>query len=441
MIAMKRIIALFCCVLMGAAVATAQDRDVVAGIPVNYDETQTGNYKEGLPDPLVFKNGKKVKNARQWKKRRAEIIKIFEENEYGKWPAKRPKLRYDVTSDMGFDGTAVRKQITLYFSPDNDGPRVDVLVYLPKDAVGASPVLLNLSFFPNSSAVSDPGVKPGRRWNTQTRQLEDIRPMPAMGGAMGGGMGGGMRFGQDETIKRFLKEGFGFATLCYTDITPDFEDNDELGLRGLYHKPGTPRADDDWGSISAWALGVSLLMDYFEKDPDIDATRIALTGASRLGKTTIWTGAIEPRIKVVMPACSGEGGAAISRRVYGETVAHLTEKTRYPYQFCPKYAYWADKMTEMPMDAHMLVALIAPRPLLLQTGTTDNWSDAKGEWLALVEAKEVYQLLGADVPPTDEFPAADQPYYTTLGYAMHEGGHGVLPQDWTYYLEFMKRHL
>ena len=436
---MRKITILLCCALLGAAVANAQDRDVVAGIPVNYDESKVGDYKLGLPDPLTFNNGKPVKNVRQWKKRRAEIIKLFEENEYGKWPDKKPALRYDVEQDLGFDGTAVRKQITLYFSPDDNGPRVDVLVYLPKDAAGPSPLLLNLSFFPNSSAVSDPGVKPGRRWNPQTRQLEDIRPMPAMGGMMGGG--GGMRFGQDETIKKFLAEGFGFATLCYTDITPDFEDNDELGLRGLYHTPGTPRADNDWGSISAWALGVSRLMDYFEKDPDIDATRIALTGASRLGKTTIWTGAIEPRIKVVMPACSGEGGAAISRREYGETVAHLTEKTRFPYQFCPKYAYWADKVHEMPVDAHMLVALIAPRPLLLQTGSTDNWSDPMGEWLALVEGRKVYQLFGKDVPLGDELPAANQPIYTTLGYAMHDGGHGVLPQDWTYYLEFMKRHL
>lgn len=434
---MRRIIVILCCALIGTAVATAQDRDVVAGIPVNYDESKVGDYKEGLPDPLVFNNGKPVKNARQWKKRRAEIVKLFEENEYGKWPAKKPALRYDVKKDFGFEGTAVRKQITVYFSPDNDGPRVDVLVYLPKDATGPTPILLNLNFSANNMVVSDPGVKPGRRWDPQTRQLVEMQPMPARPG----GMGGGMRFGQDETIKRYLKEGFGFATLCYTDITPDFNDGAELGLRGLYHKAGAPTADDEWGSISAWAMGVSRVMDYFEKDPDIDAKRVALTGCSRLGKTTIWTGAIEPRIKVVMPSCSGEGGAAMSRRDYGETVAHLTEKTRYPYQFCPKYGYWGDKVHQMPVDAHMLVALIAPRPLLLQTGTTDNWSDAKGEWISLVEAKKVYQLLGKDVPASDEFPAADQPYYTTLGYVMHEGGHGVMPQDWTYYLEFMKRHL
>lgn len=426
----KRVSVWLCCLLLGAAVASGQDRDTVAGIPVNYDELLVGDYKAGLPDPLIFNNGKPVKNARQWAKRRAEIVKIFEENQYGKWPAKRPALRYDVAQDEGFGGEAVRKQITLYFSPDNDGPRVDVLVYLPKDAVGAVPILLNLSFSPNNMAISDPGVKPGRRWDPKTKTMVESPSMPGFGG-----------FGMDATAKKYLKEGFGFATLNYSDITPDFQDNNELGLRGLYHTPGAPRADDDWGSISAWALGVSLLMDYFEKDPDIDAKRVALTGCSRLGKTTIWTGAIEPRIKVVMPSCSGEGGAAISRRVYGETVAHLTEPTRYPYQFCPKYAYWGDKLTQMPMDAHMLVALIAPRPLLLQTGSTDIWSDPMGEWLALIEGRKVYQLLGKDVPAGDELPAADQPIYTTLGYVMHEGGHGIQPQDWDYYLEFMKRYL
>ena len=425
----KRVSALLCCLLLGTA-AFGQDRDTVAGIPVNYDELKVGDYKAGLPDPLVFNNGKPVKNARQWAKRRAEIVRIFEENQYGKWPARKPALRYDVSRDEGFGGEAVRKQITLYFSPDNDGPRVDVLVYLPKDAVGAVPILLNLSFSPNNMTISDPGVKPGRRWDPKTRTMMESPSMPGFAG-----------FGMDATVKKYLKEGFGFATLCYTDITPDFQDDDELGLRGLYHTPGTPRASDDWGSISAWAFGVSCLMDYFEKDPDVDAKRVALTGCSRLGKTTIWTGAVEPRIKVVMPSCSGEGGAAISRRVYGETVAHLTEPTRFPYQFCPKYAYWGDKLTQMPMDAHMLVALIAPRPLLLQTGSTDIWSDPLGEWLALIEGRKVYQLLGKDVPAGDEFPAADQPIYTTLGYVMHEGGHGIQPQDWDYYLEFMKRHL
>ena len=427
---MKKILLLLCGALLCGALASAQVRDTIAGIPVNYDESKVGDYKAGLPDPLVFNNGKPVRNARQWPKRRAEILKIFEENQFGRWPVAKPALRYDVQQDAGFGGEAVRKQITVYFSPQDDGPRVDVLLYLPGEAAGPVPVLLNLSFFQNNFAVSDPGVKPGRRWDPKTRTMLEAPSMP-----------GPSSFGMDETVKKYLREGFGFATLCYTDITPDFQDDDELGLRGLFHTPGAERASDDWGSISAWAMGVSCVVDYFEKDPDVDAARIALTGCSRLGKTTIWTGAVEPRIKVVMPSCSGEGGAAMSRRVYGETVAHLTEPTRFPYQFCPQYAYWGSRMTQMPMDAHMLVALIAPRPLLLQTGTTDIWSDPMGEWLSLIEARKVYQLLGQDVPLVDEIPAADQPLYHTLGYVMHEGGHGVLPQDWDYYLDFMKRYL
>lgn len=131
----------------------------------------------------------------------------------------------------------------------------------------------------------------------------------------------------------------------------------------------------------------------------------------------------------------------MSRRVYGETVAHLTEKTRFPYQFAANYGKYGNDLTNMPMDAHMLVALIAPRPLLLQTGSTDTWSDPKGEFISAVEAAPVYQLYGKSTLGTDVMPDADQPIYTTLGYVMHDGGHGVIPQDWDYYLEFMKRYL
>lgn len=264
---MRQLTVLLCCILLGAAPAIAQDRDTIAGIPVNYDERKVGDYQAGLPDPLVFANGKPVRNARQWAKRRAEIVRLFEENQFGRWPARKPKLRYDVQQDPGFGGSAVRKQITLYFSESNEGPRVDVLLYLPQDATGPVPILLNLSFSPNNLVVSDPGVKPGRRWDPKTRTVSEVPAMP-----------GPNPFGMDATIRKYLAEGFGFATLCYTDITPDFNDDDELGLRGLYHEKGAPRASDDWGSISAWAFGVSCLVDYFEKDPDVDARRIALTG-------------------------------------------------------------------------------------------------------------------------------------------------------------------
>lgn len=416
---------------MVAGSASAQDKDTVAGIPVNYDESKVGDYKATLPDALTLQNGKKVQNAKEWyRKRRPEILKLFEENQYGKWPAKKPKLRYDVSQDYGLEGSAVRKQVTLYFSKDNDGPRVDVLIYLPKDANGPVPLLLNLSFSPNCLTVADPGVKEGRRWDKQGN-LSIVKSNPEMAG-----------HGLDATVREFLKEGYGFATLCYTDIEPDFKDGVKYGVRSLYLKDGqTGPADDEWGAISAWAWGVSNVIDYFEKDPDIDARRIALTGCSRLGKTTMWAGARESRIAVVIASCSGEGGAALSRRNFGETVAHLTAPTRYPYQFAANYGKYSDDVTKSPVDANLLIALIAPRPLLLSTGSTDNWSDPKGEFCAAVEAGPVYELLGKYDLGTNVMPAAEKPIFNTLGYVMHDGGHGVLPQDWKYYLDFIKLYL
>ncbi len=420
------------CCLCVAGVASAQDRDTVAGIPVNYDEARAGNYKSTLPDALTLLNGKKVTGPKQWyRQRRPEIVRLFEENQYGKWPSKKPKLRYDVSVDSGLDGSAVRKQVTLYFSQDKDGPRADVLIYLPKDADGPVPLLLNLSFSPNNLAVADPGVKEGRRWDPKTKTATVAKSVPEAA-----------KYGLDSHIKAFLKEGYGFATLCYTDFEPDFNGGLALGVRSLYLKPGqSDVADDEWGAVSAWAWGVSNVIDYFEKDPDIDATRIALTGCSRLGKTTMWAGARDTRIAVVIASCSGEGGAALSRRNYGETVAHLTEPTRFPYQFAANYGKYASDVTKMPVDANLLVALIAPRPLLLSTGDTDKWSDPKGEFCAAVEAGEVYRLLGKDDLGTDVMPQAEQPIFHTLGYVMHDGGHGVLPQDWKYYLDFIKLYL
>ena len=426
---------------IGLVQTARAQQDVVAGIPVNYDESQVGDYKATLPDALVFNNGKPVKTARQWtRKRRPEIVKLFEEYEYGKWPAKRPKLRYSVQKDVGLEGLAVRKQVTVFFSPDDNGPRVDVLIYLPKNVQGPAPLLLNLSFSPNNLVVFEPGVKPGRRWDANTRTASVVATPPTMATNYA------MRVGLNDVVKSFLEAGIGFATLNYTDMEPDFKDAAKLGIRGLFLKPGQDEpAEDEWGAISAWAWGISNVMDYFVEDADIDAARIAITGCSRLGQTTIWTGARDPRFAVVIPSCSGEGGAAISRRNYGENLAHITSPSRYRYQFCYNYSKYADRVDELPVDANLLVALIAPRPLLLQTGTTDTWSDAKGEWVAACEAAKVYELLGKDalVPGADpdHVPEADKPIYSTLGYVIHEGGHGVQPQDWTYYLEFCKKFL
>lgn len=399
----------------------------VAGIPVNYDEAKTGTYS--LPNPLTLANGKRVRDAKTWyDQRRPELVRLFEENQYGRAPGRPKDMTFDLF-DKGtpaFDGKALRKQVTVYFTGDKSGPKMDLLFYLPASAAKASPLLLNLGFGANSTTIDDPGVKEGEVWNREKKRVPAAR---------------GRAFGR-LNILPFLEAGFGVATVCYGDIDPDFLGGVPLGIRARYLKPGQSEpAPDEWGSIAAWAWGISRAVDYFETDKQVDAKRIAIMGVSRLGKTVMWAGARDPRIAMVIASCSGEGGAALSRRNYGETIAHLTAPTRYPYQFAANYGKYGDKVNEFPVDAHLLISLIAPRPLLLQTGDKDLWSDPKGEFLAAVAAGPVYKLLGKKDLETTEMPAAGQPILNTLGYLMHAGGHGTVPSDHEYFLKFMQMHL
>ncbi|HEX6626001.1 MAG TPA: hypothetical protein VF064_19950 [Pyrinomonadaceae bacterium] len=399
----------------------------VAGIPVNYDESLTGNYT--LPDPLVLADGKRVRDANTWnKKRRPEIVRLFEEHQFGRSPVRPAGMSFDVfdkgTPALG--GKALRRQVTVYFSPDKAGPKMDLLVYLPAGARGAVPLLLNLSFTANSNVVDDPGIKPGEVWGRDRKRT----PAPK-----------GTNFGRLDVLP-FLASGIGVATVYYGDIDPDFPGGIEHGVRSLYLKQGqTEPAPDKWGTIAAWGWGLSRALDYFETDKGVDAGRVAIVGASRLGKTVLWAAARDTRFAMVIASCSGEGGAALSRRHFGETVKHLTAPSRYPYQFAANYQKHADRVGESPFDAHMLVALIAPRPLLLQTGDTDLWSDPKGEFLSAVAAGPVYRLLGRQDLGTNEIPPAGQPILHTLGYYMHAGGHGTIPSDWEQFLKFMQSHL
>jgi hypothetical protein len=400
---------------------------MVAGIPVNYDEARVGSYS--LPDPLLLVDGKPVRDAKTWaQKRRPEIVHLFEENQFGRSPGRPAGMVFDLF-DKGtpaFDGKAIRRQVTVHFSPVKSGPKMDLLVYLPATAKKPVPVLLNLSFSANSSTVNDPGVREGEVWG------RDRKKIPA---------GQGMSFGRMDVV-RVLDRGYGFATFYYGDIDPDFDGGVPLSVRSLYLKPGQKEpARGEWGAIAAWAWGLSRAVDYLETDPRVDARRVAIMGVSRLGKTVMWAGAYDPRIAMVIASCSGEGGAALSRRKYGETIAHLTAPSRYAYQFCANYRKFAERVDQFPVDAHMLVALMAPRPVLLQTGDRDFWSDPKGEFLAAVAAEPVFRLLGKQGLGTDQWPLPGQPILHTIGYYMHAGGHGTIPSDWDQFLNFMDMHL
>ncbi len=413
---------------------------VVAGFPVNYEEDSVGTYV--LPDLFTMKNGEKVKDAKTWmRKRRPEIVQLFEENQFGKMPPRPPEMHFDVfdKGTLVLNGKAIRKQVRVYFAKDTEDQalttddksrgksyKMDLLIYLPAAAKKPSPLLLIINFFANSSVVDDPRVRAGEVWTREGKKV------PATTASFG-----------KINIDTFITQGFGIATVYYGDIEPDFKKGFEYGIRGHYLKPWqTYPANDEWGAISAWSWGLSRAMDYFETDKQIDAKRVALQGTSRLGKTVLWTGAHDPRFKLVIASCSGEGGAAISRRNYGENIKHMTDTSRYYYQFAPNWHSYADDFNRSPVDAHMLVALMAPRPLLLQTGDTDYWSDPKGEFLAAVAAEPVYKLFNEKGPGTDVMPkAGDESLLNTLGYYMHAGGHGTIPTDWAVFMTFLKKYL
>jgi hypothetical protein len=244
-----------------------------------------------------------------------------------------------------------------------------------------------------------------------------------------------------------IENGFGYASLSKGDIETDIEGpslNPNVNIaRKLGLSSGqTAPAADEWGAIAAWAWGLSRVVDYFETDHDVDAKRVAITGGSRLGKTVLWAGVNDPRIALVIACSSGEGGAALARRNYGETIAHLVAPTRYPYQFAANYQKYAAHPEDMPMDTHMLVAAMAPRPLLLHTAANgDNWSDPKGEYLAAIAATPAYQLLGKkglDRTPQQE-PVTSELVGDDLAFYLNNGGHAAL--NWDVALPFLTKHL
>src|SRR5581483_5814307 len=323
----------------------------------NYDESRVGSYT--LPDPLTFQNGTKVRSAKDWQRRRAEILRLFEENVFGRRPKPPATINYNVFDNdkNALIGKATRKKITIYFSPKQDGPKEDVLIYIPNSAKKPVPLILSLNFSGNQAVIDDPAVKLGTLWNRTTHQPETAKEDSR---------------GKDKNfeVEKILDRAYGFATINYQDIEPDFEGGISHGIRPLFNKSGqTAPAADDWGAIGAWSYGLSRAMDYLEKNNDVDSKRVAVMGHSRLGKTVLWTSAQDERFAMVLASCPGEGGASLARRNYGETIHNLTD--RFPFWFAANLKKYADDPDRLPVDMHELIGLSAPRPVYV-TGAEDD---------------------------------------------------------------------
>jgi len=393
----------------------------------NYDESKVPAYE--LPALLVMNSGERVQRAAGWDKRRAELRDLLETRMFGRAPARPAKVTFEAVSvDRAALGSkAIRKLISI----TTQGKTLNLLLYVPANARRPVPAFVGLGFGPNHSVSADPGVPLAGTWvqDKESRAI-DLRP------GQESTRGSAASRWQVETV---LARGYGLATMYYGDIEPDIAGAIRLGVRAASLKPGQDApADDEWGAIAAWAWGLSRVADYLETDPDVDAKRLAVIGHSRLGKTALWAGATDTRFSMVISNDSGEGGAAISRRRFGETVADLNRS--FPHWFCGNYKRCSGREDEMPFDSHMLLALIAPRPLYVASASDDLWADPKGEFLGALAAGEVYELLGKTGVGTRQMPPVDQPVGDVVRYHVRTGKHDITAYDWRQYLDFADRH-
>ena len=401
----------------------------------NYDEAKVGSLP--LPDPLRFANGAHVGDAGTWRDmRRPEIFRLFESQMHGRSPARPKEMTFEVTSTdkTALGGKATRKEITVHFGPEKvPGAAMHLLVYLPNGAKQPAPVFLGVNFEGNHTINPDPGITivDEWKWNNTTKSSELTRPAESTRGKSIGRW----------PLELVLARGYAVATIPRADIEPDYAEGWRHGVRGyLLAKSGRSAfAPDDWGAVAAWAWGLSRALDYFETDKDVDAKRVVVMGHSRMGKAALWAGAADERFAAVISNNSGESGAAISRRDFGETVLRIN--TVFPHWFCANYKRYGTNVAALPFDSHMLVALSAPRPVYIASAEEDRWADPKGEFLAGKFAEPVYQLFGKRGLGVDEWPTLNYPVGDAIAYHVRTGKHDVLDYDWEQFMTFADRHL
>jgi hypothetical protein len=392
----------------------AQGRSYVrsgVGSWTNYDEAKANPYP--VPDPLVLKDGRPVKDADTWwKQRRPEIVNDLLGEMYGRIPEDTPKITWVVsaTDATAAGGRAVMTKVV--GRVDNSrypqaSPSINLTTYTPANAAGPVPLMIVV--------VAGPGGYGAPRAGAPA-----VEPAPRPGSAM----------------YQLLDIGWGYGTVEVGPIQNDYGGGLSSGIIGLMAQ-GRPRKPDDWGALSAWAWGLSRAMDFLQTDKGVDPGRIGIEGHSRYGKAALLAAALDPRWAIVFASCAGECGTKLSRRNYGETL----DNTGGSYWMAPNCRKYIGHWNDLPVDAHELIGLVAPRPIFITGGTLDFWSDPRGEFLAAVDAGPIYRLLGKGDLGTTDMPAPDVPLISgELGYRFHAGGH-TDTLDWPVFLQFAQRHL
>ncbi len=389
----------------------------------NYDEAKVPKFE--LPNPLITEDGSKVADAKTWRDlRRPEIFGLFQKHVYGQSPKPPATTHYEVFDDTPDqrEGKPRRKQVRISLTGKKDGPMMDLLLYLPSSGKGPHPVFLTLNFRGNHSISSDPAVRITQSWVPNEKGIKDHKATEATRGARA----------NRWDIAQITSRGYALGTIYCGDIEPDHSNGRSEGIRAHFPDSYT------WSAIGAWAWGLSRGLDYLEKDKDLDASRTIVMGHSRLGKTSLWAGASDPRFAITISNNSGCGGAALSRRRFGETVKRIN--TSFPHWFVDQFKKYNDNEDACPVDQHQLAALMAPRPLYIASAVQDRWADPRGEFLCAKHAAPVYELLKAGTFPAKDLPPLNQPVHGAIGYHIRSGKHDVTPFDWKAYLDFADKH-
>ncbi len=378
----------------------------------NSDESKATPYST-LPDPLIFENGDPVKNKMDWERRKTEIKEHFGSEIYGRIPVNTPSVSWEIIEEKdSLFGEIPARFKKLVGRVDNSSyPEIEVKIEMmmatPLEAKKSVPLIMQFSWI----------------WPANMQ-----RPKPE----------------GPTWQEQMLAEGWGFAMLIPTSFQADNGAGLRAGIIGLVNK-GQPRKLDDWGTLRAWGWGASRALDYFETDPDVDATKVGIEGLSRYGKAALVAMVDEPRFAIGFIASSGAGGAKIFRRVYGEQVENLASSGEYHW-FTPNFIKYAGPLTpmDMPIDAHQMLALCAPRPVFISGGDPEvegHWIDAVGMFKTTVAASPVYELLGKEGLKTDQYPGTNVGLLDgDLVFRQHDGGHTEGP-NWGYFIKFAKRYL
>lgn len=380
-----------------------------------------------LPPPLVMQDGRPVTRTRQWEReRRPELRRLFQHYMYGYFPERPEKVRATVDREdrAALGGKATLKEVSVFYGPEGVPP-IRLLTVVPNRRKGPAPAFLGLSFRGNQTLLNDPQIRVSEAWSRSTaakRPEEEARGSQV----------------DVWNIERSVDRGYAVAVFYYGDVVPD---DPTLALERFarFRKPGEPRGPHDWGAVAAWAWGMQRCLDYLLTDRSIDGKRIAAVGHSRNGKAALLAAAFDDRFAMAIPLQAGCGGTAPSRGKVGESVKAIND--RFPHWFAETFRQFNDQPERLPFDQHLLVALMAPRPVLFSNAEEDTWANPAGQFQVLKAAEPVYRLLGAEGLAASEMPPLRKLVDSRLGYFIRPGKHSMTTEDWNAFLDFADRNL